>query len=96
MTRVVNIKDEPYDVYIGRPSMYGNPYKIGRDGTREDVLTKYYWYIKGSDWYMKKIYELKGKTLGCHCKPKRCHGDVIISLIEEMDVENFMKGVEDV
>jgi len=90
-TKVVNINDEPYDVFIGRPSLWGNPYKIGRDGTRSEVLVKYYWYIKGNDYFMRKTYELKGKVLGCYCKPKPCHGDVLVKLIEEMDVEKFMK-----
>ena len=37
-TRVVNCKKEPYDVYIGRPSKWGNPFKIGRDGSRQEVI----------------------------------------------------------
>lgn len=39
--RVVHCKKEPYDVYIGRPSKWGNPFVIGKDGTREEVIAKY-------------------------------------------------------
>lgn len=91
-TRVVNVKDEPYDVFIGRTSLWGNPYKIGRDGTRSEVIEKYYWYIKENDYLLKKTLELKGKVLGCYCKPKPCHGDVLIKIIEENEVEDFMRG----
>jgi hypothetical protein len=38
---VVHCKREPYDVYIGRPSKWGNPFQIGRDGTRDEVIAKY-------------------------------------------------------
>ena len=40
-TRVVHCKRARYDVYIGRPSKWGNPYVIGPDGTREQVIAKY-------------------------------------------------------
>ncbi|MDQ5843653.1 MAG: DUF4326 domain-containing protein [Thermoproteota archaeon] len=39
-TRVVHCKVEPFDVYIGRPSKWGNPFKIGKDGSREEVIQR--------------------------------------------------------
>jgi hypothetical protein len=84
MTRVVHCKRESYDVYIGRPSKWGNPFKSGRDGTLEEVIEKYREYVLGNAFLMGSLPELKGKTLGCWCKPKRCHGDVLVELAEEL------------
>ena len=81
-TRVVHCKRESYDVYIGRPSKWGNPFKIGKDGTREEVIEKYRNYMQDSH-LLDHIQELKGKTLGCYCKPAACHGDVLVELVEK-------------
>jgi hypothetical protein len=81
MTRVVHCKREPYDVYIGRPSKWGNPFKSGRDGTLEEVLEKYGQHILSRPDLLAALHELEGKTLGCWCKPKPCHGDVLIELL---------------
>jgi hypothetical protein len=84
MTRVVHCKRESYDVYIGRGrgSVWGNPYRIGEDGDRETVIRKYREYLNSSPSLMAKLTELKGKTLGCWCAPKACHGDVLVELLE--------------
>ncbi len=82
MTRVVNLRKEHHDVYIGRGSKWGNPFVIGKDGTREEVILKYKEYILNRPDLMNSLYELKDKTLGCYCKPLPCHGDVLIELIE--------------
>jgi hypothetical protein len=81
-TRVVHCKREEYDIYIGRPSKWGNPFKIGEDGNRHEVIRKYREYILSNDELLKDLHELKGKTLGCWCKPSACHGDVLVDLIE--------------
>lgn len=67
----------PHDVYIGRPSKWGNPFVIGKDGSREEVIAKYRaWAIEqGLDKAARA--ELKGKVLGCYCAPLACHGDVL-------------------
>ncbi len=75
-TIVVHI-EEPYDIYIGRPSKWGNPFIIGRDGSREEVIKKYEEYFLKSRKLMNALPELKGKRLGCHCKPLACHGDIL-------------------
>jgi hypothetical protein len=83
-TKVVNLHKEPYDVYIGRGSPYGNPYSIGIHGTREEVLIKFEKYFKIKKKLIEKAKrELTGKTLGCFCKPQACHGDIIKRYIEE-------------
>jgi len=75
--RVVHCKRDSYDVYIGRPSKWGNPFVIGKDGTRAEVIEKFERYFLESGLYLK-INELRGKTLGCWCAPSPCHGDVLL------------------
>ena len=79
-TRVVHFKKEKFDVYIGRPSKWGNPYSIGKDGTRKEVIQKYREYLLNNPDLIKSLPELRGKILGCWCAPKPCHGDVLIEL----------------
>lgn len=81
-TRVVHCKREEYDIYIGRPSKWGNPFVIGKDGNRQEVIRKYREYILSKDELLKDLHELKGKVLGCWCSPSACHGDVLVDLIE--------------
>ena len=82
MTRVIHCKRGSYDVYIGRPSKWGNPFRIGKDGGREEVIAKYEAYVMSNQKLMDQLPELKDKILGCWCKPKACHGDVLVRLIE--------------
>lgn len=74
---VVHCKRSKYDVYIGRPSKWGNPYSIGKDGSREEVIQKYKQHLLASPALMEALKELKGKTLGCWCSPKACHGEIL-------------------
>lgn len=83
-TEVVNCKYESYDVYIGRPSLWGNPFKIGRDGTRDEVIKKFEGWIRRQPHLLNLLPQLRGKKLGCYCKPKPCHGDILVKLIEEL------------
>ena len=79
---VVHCKKDKYDVYIGRPSKWGNPFVIGKDGTREDVVSKYKEWVQEQALDFK---ELKGKTLGCWCSPHACHGDVLVEFANKPD-----------
>ena len=89
MTQVVNLKKQNYDVYIGRGSKWGNPYKIGKDGTREEVIRLYEQYIRNSN-LIDEIEELDGLTLGCYCKPRACHGDVLVKILNEKKTERIL------
>ena len=81
---VVHCKKDPYDIYIGRPSKWGNKFVIGKDGTREDVIRKYHNWIIQQPLLIKDIIpELKGKVLGCRCAPKPCHGDILAELANQ-------------
>ncbi len=82
-TRVVNLKRDPYTLYIGRGSKWGNPFILGRDGHRFQVINKYEMWIRSNDELQNDLHELQGEILGCYCKPQGCHGDVLIKLLEE-------------
>ena len=81
MTCVVNKYRDSYDVYIGRNSKWGNPFKIGIDGTREDVIEQYRDWIQTQPHLLNSLEELRGKTLGCFCSPQACHGDILVELL---------------
>ena len=81
MTKVVHCKKERYDVYIGRPSIWGNPYIIGRDGTREQVVQQFREYFRKRDDLHHQLNSLRGLTLGCWCSPHPCHGDVLVEYL---------------
>lgn len=72
-------------------SLLYNPYKIGVDGDRDEIINKYKKKIKkllknDTDGTFKKLLKsLKGKNLGCWCKPEECHGDVLIKFINKLD-----------
>jgi hypothetical protein len=72
-------------VYIGRPSKWGNPFVIGRDGDREAVIAKYRRWIRTKPELMASLHELRGRDLVCFCAPQPCHGDVLLALAEELE-----------
>ena len=86
MTTVVNKHKEKYDVYIGRGSLFGNPYEVGRDGTLEQVLVRYktwFNFLLNDKKFVKELEKLRGKRIGCFCKPKPCHGDIIAEYLNK-------------
>lgn len=94
-TVVVNLRDAPYDVYIGRAGhgedgYFGNPFK---DGTREENIAKFrewFWRRVNSDReYARCVSQLRGKRLGCFCKPLPCHGDVIAAWLDAPDDPDY-------
>lgn len=71
----------PGTVYIGRPSKWGNPFVIGRDGDRAQVVAKYREYLLANHNALVSVRaELRGCTLGCYCAPLACHGDVLAEI----------------
>ena len=68
-------------VYIGRPSKFGNPFVIGRDGTRDEVIAKHRAHLlKNPDLINLVKRELRGKDLVCFCAPQPCHGDTLLEV----------------
>ena len=81
-TRVVNVAQEAHDVYIGRPSVWGNPFKIRLGFGRRAVIRAYAEWIKSQPALLAQVPALKDKRLGCHCAPLPCHGDVLARLAD--------------
>ena len=77
---VVHCKKSKYDVYIGRPSKWGNPIRLEREADRERVLVDYRKWLMQQPDLLNSLHELKGKILGCWCAPRLCHGDVLAEL----------------
>jgi|688.fasta_scaffold1732070_2 hypothetical protein len=67
-------------VYVGRPTFWGNPFKIGRDGDRDKVCDLFAKYYASEPALQARIGELKGKSLVCFCKPARCHADFLLEV----------------
>lgn len=88
-TKVVHCKRDSFDIYIGRPSIFGNPfshvekssskYKVA---SREEAVSKYEEYILKNITLLSHLKQIKGKTLGCWCSPLACHGHVIAKLAD--------------
>lgn len=79
---IVHCKRDPYDVYIGRPSKWGNPFHLCEDETRGATLEKYRKWILGQPQLLDALHELDGKVLGCWCAPNPCHGDILMDLVK--------------
>jgi len=83
MRWVVHNRRARFDVYIGRPSKWGNPFEIGRDGTREQVIAKYEKWLAEQPHLLAALGELRGKVLGCWCAPLACHGEVLARIANQ-------------
>lgn len=90
---VVNIRrGAAHDVYIGRPSIWGNPYShlirarsTNKVKDRAEAISKYEEYLRSNKELLARLPELSGKILGCWCKPLPCHGDVLLRVLAEME-----------
>jgi hypothetical protein len=93
MKLVVHCKKEPYDIYIGRPGPWGNPFSDApksvaevKVASREEAIACYEEWLKQHPEMVERAKrELKGKVLGCWCSPKACHGDVLARVANEPD-----------
>jgi hypothetical protein len=95
--KVVHFKKEPYDVYIARPSKWGNDYSH-KEGTLakykvrtvREAIANYKRDLLSNPKLLAEVKkELKGKILGCWCKPGPCHGDVLLQIANEPENEFF-------
>ena len=71
-------------VYVGRPAKWSNPFKIGVDGTREEVIQKYRESLTDEDKTSIRT-DLRGRDLACWCSPKSCHADVLLEIANAED-----------
>lgn len=84
MTTVVNLRYQEYDVDCTRPGYWGNPFRVGRDGTRDQVIAKHRaWFLSQPAMVLKAKLQLRGKRLGCICHPLSCHCDVLAEVADE-------------
>jgi hypothetical protein len=90
-TLVVNVRYEKYDVYIGRGSIWGNPFShlsdtkaLFRVKTREESIDRYRGWIATQPLLIEKIPTLRGRRLGCYCDPRPCHGWVLAELADRI------------
>lgn len=84
---VVNCKTDEYDVYVGRPSEWGNPFVIGVHGNRSEVVLWHREWVDGlrpgpnDETPPEREYirsSLRGKRLGCWCRDdQECHADYL-------------------
>lgn len=85
-TTVVNIKKgEWYDVYIGRPGKWGNPFILNKYARNRTQTVERFrkWITEGDGQHLlADLDELRGKRLGCYCAPRKCHGDVLAELAD--------------
>lgn len=91
-TTVVNVKTDDFDVYIGRAmrgrpgSVWCNPSHVGVHGTRDECIEQYRLHLKvlldANPELHLQLEALRGKRLGCWCKPHACHGDVLVEVLE--------------
>jgi len=87
MCTVVNKYKSNFDIYIGRGSVWGNPFPMQNKSKEERmrVIAEYRKHldmqIKTGEITKEMLLELDGKRLGCFCKPQPCHGDVIASAV---------------
>jgi len=81
--RVWNKRDEDYPrdgALIDRHTKWGNPFRLGRDGTRDEIVDRYALYLSGQPELVEQARaELAGRDLICWCYPERCHGDVLFA-----------------
>lgn len=91
-TKVVHCKKEKYNVYIGRPSKWGNPFThkpstiapFIKESREKSIEAFREWITTGEGKHLlNDLDELKGKILGCWCKPEKCHGDILLELIDK-------------
>lgn len=82
-TTVVNKRVHDYDVFIGRPSKWGNPFRLSGESKRGETLDRYREYLlREIEMGRLDPHELRGKVLGCYCKPAPCHGDILAELAD--------------
>jgi hypothetical protein len=94
VTTVVNLRRSGYDVYIGRAGKgldgyFGNPFRLSPGDDRAAVLDRYRgWFlerIRADGEFRRKVLALRGKRLGCFCKPLACHGDVLAAWVDAQE-----------
>jgi hypothetical protein len=102
LTKIVNLNNSGYRIYIGRPSPWGNPwthkestiakFKVNTPEEAVENYSKWLWGIDFTDvlqekrwWILDHLGDLRNQVLGCYCKPKICHGDILADIVNNWD-----------
>jgi hypothetical protein len=76
-------------VRIDRRTKWGNPFVVGKHGTRAEVIAKFEaWLLEQPKLLEAVKRELKGKDLLCWCEPLPCHGEVLIRIANDNRVSD--------
>lgn len=92
---VVHCKREAFEIYVGRPSIWGNPFSHKpsahakfRVKTRDEAIERFEEWLLTQPALVERVKrELRGRILGCHCAPERCHAEVLARIANEGLVE---------
>lgn len=101
MCKVVNMCDD-YDIYVGRPSKFGNPYShldisIAQFKVKniDEALYKYEEYLLSNSELYNSLYELKYKKIACWCKTKKCHAYILKKYVDKLEQLDDKKSLLD-
>ena len=73
----------PDAVYVGRGSPWGNPFRVGKDGSRADVIERFVREVLPT----LDLAPLRGKHLVCFCAPLPCHADILLTVANQPEVK---------
>lgn len=69
-------------IYVGRPTMFGNPFRVSKGCTHAEAIEKYrHWLDQHPAIKDAAIKCLRGADLVCWCAPKPCHADILLALV---------------
>lgn len=91
---VVHRNKAKFDLYVGRPGKWGNPYLIGTDGTREEVIRKYIKWLRASPKLVAELPTLRGQVLACWCAPLDCHAHVLALVANSSDPSRSLDALD--
>jgi len=94
---VVHHRKQPYDVFIGRPAKWSNPFSSKKHAsakfkveTKAEALYQYALWVLSQPDMIKSIKEtLSGRVLGCWCAPNRCHGELLAAIANDLPLPNY-------
>lgn len=101
--RVIHWRDRgkaPGVIYVGRAaprlglpaSPFANPFRIGPDGGRTDVIQRYRSWLLGRPDLLLRLHELRGRPLACWCAPEPCHADVLATLVDADEILDELRA----
>lgn len=87
---------EKWDIRVDRTSLFGNPYLIGRDGDRKEVVQKFKTYFLNrmltDSNFRNRVLALRGRVLGCWCNEgDLCHARIIADFLNEYETDSIQK-----